>query len=634
MVRGVRIKDHWSEQRLFETRAVVAGFIIVFLTFVLIARLFVLQVLRYEQYTELSQGNRVRVEPIPAARGLILDREGVVLAGNQPAYQLELVREQVANLDETLKKLASINLIDVNDIDDLRRTVLSRRVFDSVPIRLRMSEEDIARFAVRSFEFPGVEIKTRQTRWYPHTEIAVHALGYVAAISEQDLHRIDRAAYSGTTLIGKLGVEAAFEKELHGTNGFRQILVNASGRSVVKVGSLEADLKEKSPIAGQDLLLSIDLRTQTAAEVALGDQRGAVVALDPATGDVIALVSRPGFDPNMFGRGLTHAEFNGLNSSIDRPLLNRALRGAYPPGSTVKPIVALAGLALGAITPEQTRYCRGFFTLPGSSHRYRDWKPRGHGTVDMVHAIAQSCDVYFYGLADNIGIDKLSDFLGHFGFGKTTGIDISGEKPGLLPSKDWKRKAFSRPADRVWFPGETVILGIGQGFLTVTPMQLAHAAAMIASQGKSWKPRIVTGLRNPQTGQIRKVPSVELEHLKIATPEQWQKAIDGMIAVTHGGTGSASQRGALYSFAGKTGTAQVFTVKQTEKYDEKNISDRLWDHGWFIAFAPSEAPRIAIAAFIENGKHGTAAAVVARKVMDAYLLDAEGKMKVPVGTAP
>lgn len=628
MVRGVRIKDHWTEQRLFENRSLIAGFVIAFLTLALIGRLFLLQVVRHDYYTELSQGNRVRIEPIPAARGLILDRHGEVLASNQPAYQLELVREQVPNLDETLNKLVAIGLVEADDLNEIRRTIKSRRVFDSVPVRLRMSEEDIARFAVKKFEFPGVDLKARQTRLYPHKEMAVHALGYVAAISEADLEKIDRAAYSGTALIGKLGIEKAFESELHGANGFREILVNAQGRSVEKVGGLEKGLRTRAPTPGADLLLSVDFALQKAAEDALGTQRGAVVAIDPNNGDVLALTSRPGFDPNLFGRGLTHAEYGSLSNNIDKPLLDRSLRSAYPPGSTVKPVIALAGLAYGVITEEQTRYCRGFFMLPRSSHRYRDWKKEGHGRVNLTNAIAKSCDVYFYGLADTLGIDRLSSFMAHFGFGKVTGLDIGGEKPGILPSREWKVRTFSRRSDQVWFPGETVNAGIGQGYMTVTPIQLAHVAAVIASEGKTYKPRLVTGIRDPITGQVRKVPPVEAEKLNIATKEQWDQVVKGMIAVVQGGgTGFGTFRGTPYTLGGKTGTAQVFTIKQNEKYNEKEISDRLWDHGWFIAFAPAESPRIAIAAFIENGKHGTAAAAVARKVFDAFLLGPDGKVK-------
>jgi penicillin-binding protein 2 len=358
---------------------------------------------------------------------------------------------------------------------------------------------------------------------------------------------------------------------------------------------------------------------QKVAEEALAGKRGAIVALDPRNGNVIALASRPGFDPNTFGRGVTRAEYQSLQEDIDKPLFNRALRGAYPPGSTVKPVVALAGLSYGAIDPQTTRFCRGFYTLPGSSHRFRDWKPKGHGTLSMREAIAQSCDVYFYQLAEGIGAQRLAEFMNHFGLGRLTGIDISGEKPGLLPSPEWKRAAYKRPQDQVWFPGETLIFGIGQGYLLVTPLQLAHMVSVIASKGQSWQPRLVTAVRDINGRRTDLRPKL-LETFDSAKPENWQVAIDGMLAVTTHGTARGAVAGAAYSIAGKTGTAQVFSIGQNEKYSEKGLSERLFDHGWFIAFAPVENPTIALAVLVENGKHGTVAAKLAKLVMDAYLL--------------
>jgi penicillin-binding protein 2 len=628
MVHGVRIKDHWNEQRLFDRRALVAGALMAIAICALIGRLVLLQIVRHDYYTDLSQGNRVRIEPIPAARGLILDRNGAVLAANQPAFQLELVREEVPDLDAALAGLVRIGLLPEDEVDDIKRAAKSRRSFDTVPVRLRLSEDEIARFAVRRFEFPGVDIKTRLARSYPHGEVAVHALGYVSAISEQDLARIDRAAYTGTTLIGKLGVESAFEKELHGTNGFREVLVNSQGRSVQREGALVQDLDKKDPTAGKDLVLAMDLDVQRVAEEALGANRGAIVALDPRNGDVIALVSRPGFDPHLFGRGLTRIEYDTLQNNLDKPLFNRALRGVYPPGSTIKPVIALTGLAHGVVVPEHTRYCRGFFTLPNSRHRFRDWKPQGHGSVNLQEAIAKSCDVYFYALSEAIGVDRISEALGRFGIGKPTGLDIGGEKSGLLPSREWKRRAFSRPAEQVWFPGETVIFGIGQGYLLATPLQVAHMAAIIGARGTTYKPRLVVGLRDPATGDVQRLDPVRADDVHIGNAEQWERMVNGMIAVTHGGTATGSARGALYSIAGKTGTAQVFSVAQDEKYDEKKIDERLRDHAWFVAFAPSDAPRIAIAVLVENGRSGSgAAAPIARKVMDAWLVDPAGNLK-------
>jgi penicillin-binding protein 2 len=627
MVQGVRIKDHWKEQRLFERRALVAGCVIVGLTLTLVGRLYLLQVMRHDYYTELSQGNRVRMEPIPAARGLILDRNGNLLAGNQPAYQLELVPEEVPDLNASLKGLVKLGLIEADAVEELRRTIRSRRPFDSVPVRLRMSDEDVARFAVRRFEFPGLDIKTRQTRFYPEGELAVHALGYVGAISEPDLQHIDRAAYSGTALIGKLGVESAYEKQLHGGNGYREILVNALGRSVQRQGVLVPDLRTHAPAAGEDLVLSLDLKVQHVAEEALGDHRGAIVALNPQNGDVLALASRPGFDPSLFARGITRNEYAALTDNIDKPLLNRALRGAYPSGSTIKPVVALAGLTYHVLNPDKVEFCAGVFHLPGSTRLYREGKGGRHGHVALQDAIARSCDVYFYGLAATLGVNRIAAFLAPFGYGSLTGIDISGEKPGLLPTPEWKKLAFKHPADQVWFPGETVNFGVGQGYLLVTPLQLAHVASVIAGRGLNFRPRLVIGLRDA-AGAVKPIVPIADKRIENVSAADWDRVINGMVGAVTYGTARESGKGVAYSIAGKTGTAQVFTVAQNAKYNEKTVEERLRDHAWFIAFAPVEAPRIAVAVLVENGGFGaSAAAPIARKVVDAYLLDADGKLK-------
>src|SRR5262245_49799894 len=586
----VRIKDHWAEQRLFESRAVAAAIIVIALTLVLIGRLVILQVVRYDYYADLSQGNRVRVEPLPAQRGLILDRNLAVLAENRPAFQLELVRERVPDVDDTLNRLIEINVLPAEDFDETRKLVKSRRGFESVPIRLRLTEEETARFAVHRFEFPGVDIATRLTRFYPHGEHAVHALGYVAAISEKDVKRLEQdnqiSKYAGTSLIGKLGIEANYEEQLHGTDGSRQILVNAAGRSVQQKDGgkdrRDTGLDTIDPKPGRDLITSIDLPTQLVAEQGLIGRRGAVVAIDPNNGDVVAMVSTPGFDPNPFGRGLTTAEYAALRDDIDVPLLNRALRGEYPPGSTVKPAIALGGLSLGVTTAQRTRACPGYFYLPGSSHRYRDWRPHGHGVVAMETAIEQSCDVYFYELSSMMGVDKLSGWLAHFGLGAPTDIDVGGERRGILPNPAWKKSRFKNPRDQVWFPGETVSFGIGQGYLIVTPMQVAHMASILATRGKSYQPRLVTAYREQGTGKIEKIPPKLIETVE-ASPENWKVVLDGMVRVMNGGTGSRSQVGAQYQIAGKTGTAQVFTVGQNEKYNEAQLDERLHDHGWFIA---------------------------------------------------
>ena len=631
MVRGVRIKDHWKEQRRFEQRSLVAGILIAALLLVLMGRLYLLQVVRHDYYAQLSQGNRVRIEPIPAARGLMLDRNGVLLAGGQPAYQLELVREQVTDLDDTLTRLVGIGMLAAEDLPEVRRTILSRRSFDSVPIRLRMSDEDVARFAVQRFEFPGVNIETRQTRAYPYGELAVHALGYVGALSASDLQRIDTAAYAGTALIGKLGVESAYESKLHGTNGYREILVNAQGRSVEKMGLITPKLRTRSPTAGADLILSLDLAVQRAAEEGLGAHRGAVVALDPATGDVLALASRPAFDPNQFARGLTREEYTALADDIDRPLLDRALRGTYPSGSTIKPVLGLAALTDHTTAADTKVFCNGEFFLPGSRHVWRADKDEPRGWLDLPEAISRSSDVYFYRLASTLGIERMAAFLAPFGYGQPTGIDIGGEKAGLLPTPDWKRKAFKRPEDQTWFPGETVNMGIGQGYLLVTPLQLAHITGILAERGRNFRPRVVRGMRDA-AGRTQWLAPVEGAPIKGVSDADWTVVLDAMVGTTHCarycGTAWVAFRGAAYEAAGKTGTAQVYTVAQNARYNASTVPERLRDHAWFIAFAPAAAPRIAVAVLVENAGFGASnAAPVARKLMDAYLLDSEGKLK-------
>src|SRR5277367_3638907 len=465
--RRTRIKNVHAENRLFTIRGIVAGVIAGVLLLGVAGRLFFLQVVRHEYYSTLSQGNRIRTEPIPPSRGLILDRHGVVLADNLPAYQIEVVREQVGDnqaLDAALRQLVDIGLFRKEEIPSVKRNILLHKVYESVPVKLQLNDHEMALFAVHRWQFTGVDIRTRLARHYPLHEIAVHAIGYVSAINEEDMKQIDSAEYAGTSLIGKVGVEGAYEQQLHGKPGFKEVLVNAAGRPVEKQGGYASKLNTRPPVAGEDLILGMDVRVQKVAEEALVGKRGAVVALDPKTGDIIALVSTPGFDPNDFVRGLSVAQYSVLSNSIDVPLLNRALRGAYPPGSTVKPLYALAAQKYGVFTPQQIQYCPGYFTLPGSSNKYRDDKV--HGSLDMRHAISESCDVYFYRLADKMGIDRMHAFMSAFGYGELTGIDIPGEKPGLYASPEWKRRVFKRKADQVWFPGESISMGIGQGPIT------------------------------------------------------------------------------------------------------------------------------------------------------------------------
>ncbi|MBM4191959.1 MAG: penicillin-binding protein 2 [Gammaproteobacteria bacterium] len=616
-----RIKDFWREQRIFEQRAVAASVIVIALAVVLFGRLIWLQIVHYDKYTDLAQGNRIRIEPQPAPRGIIYDRNGAILAENKPAYQLELIPEEVPNIDASLRGLVDIGLIAEEDRDDVRRTIRSRRSFDSVPIRLYLTDEDMARFAVKRHDFPGVDIRTRLARSYPHGELAVHALGHVGSISVADLARSDRERYAGSSTIGKIGVEAAFENVLRGRNGQREIMVNARGRSVEKVGGLKATRNTIPGDPGGDLLLTLDLEVQRVAEDSVRDQRAAIVALDPTNGDVLALVSRPGFDPNMFARGLTRVEFDTLTKNPDRPLFNRALRGTYPPGSTIKPVVALAGLTYGVTDPLAPHHCVGFFSLPGNRHRFREPKPKGHGFIDLRGAIAQSCDTYFYNMSIRLGVRRLHNFLSEFGLGRPTGIDIGGESAGILPSPEWKQRAFRKRSDQVWFPGETVIFGIGQGYITSTPIQLAQMTAILATRGQNFQPRLVRALRDPETQKVTEIAPKPLPKPNAGERKDWDRVVDGMLAVMQGGTASRAAADAPYTIAGKTGTAQVFTVAQNQRYNEAAISERLRDHAWFVAFAPVEAPKISIAVIVENGRSGSGtAAPIARKIMDAYLL--------------
>ncbi|MFC4308415.1 penicillin-binding protein 2 [Steroidobacter flavus] len=645
MSRSVRIKDHHAESQLFEQRAVIAAVLMVIAMGLVISRLVWLQVVKYDYFADLSQGNRIRIEPIPPNRGLILDRNGLPLATNAPSYQLELTKEQVEDIDATLNGIAEIGLIDKDNIPTIKRDLRGRRSFDAVPIKLQLTEVEVARFAARRHQFPGVEIRPRLTRYYPLAESSVHAIGYVGAISEDDKKRLNIDEYAGTTLTGKNGVEYAYEGQLHGKAGMQQLLVNAQGRSVERIGNEAAKLERKEPVSGNDLYLTIDMRTQQAAEEALRGQRASAVAIDPNNGDILAFVSTPAFDPNLFARGLTRTEYLALTENPDRPMYDRVIRGVYPPGSTVKPMMAMAALDAGVVTPENSVFCRGAYRMPGVSRPWRDWKPGGHGTVDMRKAIATSCDVYFYGIANEMGVDHIHDYLSQFGMGALTGIDIPGEKTGLLPSTEWKRKAFRRKEAQMWFPGDTISIGIGQGYMNATPLQLAHAAATIASRGHRFKPRLVRAIRNVTTGQITELKPAELPSPHVKDPAAWDIAVGGMYDVANApyGTARGATANALYKIAGKSGTAQVFTAAANERVKKAGeLVEHLRDHALFIAFAPVEAPRIAVAIVVENAPGGGSAfaAPIARRILDTYLLtpeqlaEQEAKKKPAPAAAP
>jgi penicillin-binding protein 2 len=615
MARPLRIKDAWAEQQLFFGRLLGAVAFVVVASALVVGRLVQLQVVKYDYYSQQSSGNRIRMAPVPPIRGLILDRQGRVLAQNTPSYQLEITPEQVVDLPGTLDRLVTIGIIGADDLPEVRALIRGRRKFDTFVIAERLSEEQLAAFAVQRPWLPGLDVQARLGRRYPLGAFASHALGYVGGISADDLKDLDRAAYAGTSQIGKISVERSYEVDLHGASGHEDVVVNAHGRRVEVLGRTPST-------PGRDLILALDSDAQQVAEAALAGRRGAAVAIDPRNGEVLVFASVPNYDPNVMSAGIGRKAYAALQEDIDRPLFNRALRGQYPPGSTIKPIIALAGLANNVRQPTDRVLCGGAFSLPGSSHRYRDWKPEGHGSIDMRGAIEQSCDVYFYSLARDLGIERMGSFLEQFGLGAGTGLDMAGEQPGLVPSPAWKKTAFKSRANQVWFPGETVIAGIGQGYLLATPLQLAHATATIAARGQRFEPRLVRAFRDPATGAIEYLPPRPLPPVGDQDPAHWDVIIKGMEDVMHGARGTARAVGnaAQHRMAGKSGTAQVFSVAQGAKYNASQVAERRRDHALFVAFAPLAAPQVAVAVIIENGESGSkAAAPIARAIIEALV---------------
>ncbi|MGA7802631.1 MAG: penicillin-binding protein 2 [Gammaproteobacteria bacterium] len=613
MARQIQIKDHLLESRLFMRRTVAALVLSVLLVMALIARLVFLQVISHQHFTTLSRDNRVKILPIPPTRGLIYDRNGLLLAENLPSYRLEIIPEQVKNLKATIAALSKI--INIRDIDIERFNELRRRKhpFEAIPLRFHLSDEEVARFAVNRYRFPGVDVEAGLTRYYPLGSEAVHAVGYVGRIDVRELQQVDPVNYRGTNHIGKTGVEKSYEDVLHGTVGYQQVETNAEGR-IVRV------LNRTPPVPGDNIYLTLDAHLQAVTEKAFGDNVGAAVALDPKTGAILAMVSLPEYDPNPFVNGIELKDYRALQKHSGRPLFNRALRGQYAPGSTIKPFVALGGLEDGITTPTATTFCPGYYQLPGSSHKYRCWKHWGHGKVDITQAITQSCDVYFYDLAHSMGIDRLHDFLAKFGFGQRTDVDLAGELPGLLPSRQWKERVRHQP----WFPGETLITGIGQGFLLVTPLQLAAATAAMAERGLRAEPHIVGAEQNPATGALVPMPVHLLPRVPEGNPRDWDIITQAMVDVVKSPHGTAHKidEHADYTIAAKTGTAQVFGLGQEDTYNPKELARRLRDNALFIAFAPVPHPRIAVAVIVEHGGGGSsAAAPIALKMMNTYLED-------------
>lgn len=605
------LKDAGRENRILRNRLIVSVVAILVMLGLLVARLATLQIHKHDHFITLSQENRVKILPIPPTRGIIYSRDGVVLAENRPSFSLEVVPEGVADLEQTLIELSRIIEITETDILRFRQALRQKRRFENVPLRFNLTEEEVARFAIDRHRFPGVDISAQLTRHYPHGEATAHLLGYVGRIDENDLRSIDRSNYAGTSHIGKLGVERAYEDDLHGQVGYQQVEINAQGR-ILRV------LERTPPRPGRDLHLTVDLALQYAAIEALGDRRGAVVAIDPRNGDVLALVSNPGYDPNPFVNGIDVQSYQDLRKSPERPLFNRALQATYPPGSTVKPFLGLIALELGVRTPDQPSWCPGWYSLPGHSHRYRDWKRTGHGRVNLERGIVESCDVYFYQLAQDLGIDRMHQGMTKFGFGRRTRIDLPGEAEGLMPSREWKRRVRNLP----WYPGETLITGIGQGFMLATPLQLAYATALVSNRGVAVVPRVVQGIEDPGDQQVRTLEPRRETIFDDVRDAHWEYVVDSMELVVHGATGTARRTGleAAYRFAGKTGTSQLFQVRQDQDARKLEIPEHLQDHALFVAFAPADRPEIALAIIVENGGSGSAAAApIARTLFDRFL---------------
>lgn len=618
MSYGSSIDDYSSDSRTFKGRVNVAAVICILLVAALFMRLGKLQITEYAHFSDLSENNRVRLMALPPTRGLIYDRNGVILAENRPTFHLELIPEQINDLDTMLKDLSEIVNLSERDISEFRNSMRAHRPFESISLRTRLDDVEVARLAVNRHRFPGMDITARLTRHYPQGTSGVHSVGYVGRINVKELQKIDQGNYRGTSHIGKTGLELFYEDELHGTVGQQKVEINAEGRILKVVDKIP-------PVPGNDLFLSLDVELQKIAEAALGEQHGSVVAIVPQTGEVVAFVSTPTYDPNLFVHGISFAKYEELKASEGKPLFNRPLFGRYPPGSTLKPFVGLAGLETATVTADEKLKCKGHYLIQDdeTKRKYRDWKKGGHGHTAMSKAIEESCDVYFYDLVYRMGIDPFHDFLTKFGFGQKTGVDLYGERKGLLPSRPWKKKVYGKK----WYPGETLIAGIGQGYMLSTPLQLAAATATLANKGKKVQPHLLQSIRSTKTAE-KEIFVPNESQFTLRNPRHWDDMFQAMKKVVHGvsGTARATGWGMKYKMAGKTGTAQVFGIAQDEEYDEETVARKLRDHGLFVGFAPYEAPKIAVAVVVDNGEHGSWMAPIARKVMDHYLLKNNGKL--------
>ncbi|AKX43854.1 penicillin-binding protein 2 [Thiopseudomonas alkaliphila] len=615
MTSPIRLKDHERDARLIGQRLAIGAGLVVVVLVILLARMYYLQVIQYEHHSTLAENNRIHVQPLPPARGLIYDRNGVILADNRPSFSLTLTRERAGDWPAVLDTLVEVLELTEEDRELFERRVRQgRRAFEPIPILFELDEQQIALIAVNQFQLPGVEVDAKLVRTYPQKEHFAHSVGYVGRINEQDLKRIDNVAYSGTHHIGKTGLERFYEEQLHGQVGYEEVETNARGRVLRVLNRVEA-------VSGQDLHLTLDVKLQEAAEKALADRRGAIVVIEVNTGEVLAMVSQPSFDPNPFVTGIGFKAYAELRDSPDQPLYNRILRGLYPPGSTIKPMVAAAALDAGVITGTSRVFDPGFYQLPNNSHKFRNWNRWGDGWVSLDLALARSNDTYFYDLAHRMGVDRLHEYMTRFGFGRRVALDMFEETGGIMPSREWKRARFKQ----VWYPGETLILGIGQGYMLSTPLQLAQATVLMATNGVWRRPRLARLI-----GDQAPVDPEPIADIVFKDASSWTLAKRGMESVVHGARGTARKVGqnAAYRIAGKSGTAQVVAIKQGERYNRNKLNERHRDHALFVAYAPADRPEIAVSVMIENGESGSGVAgPVAKQVMDAWLLDARGQLK-------
>jgi penicillin-binding protein 2 len=607
----------------FRVRVGVAATLVLVVFGMLLSRLVWLQIIQHDDYLSKAEDNRISVVPVAPNRGLILDRNGVVLARNYSAYTLEITPNKVQDVEAVINELALIIEVSTKDRRRFKKLLEESRKLDSLPIRTRLSDEEVARFTAQRYRFPGVEIQARLFRQYPMGDAGSHIVGYIGRISQKDAERIDDSDdagnYLGTEYIGKEGLEKRYETVLHGTTGFEKVEVSAAGKPI-------RTLSRSASQPGNNLVLSVDIKLQQLIEQWYGDRKGALVALDPNTGEILAMVSKPTYDPNLFVEGIDVENWRLLNESPDKPLLNRPLSGLYPPGSTYKPFMALAALATGKRTPEQSIIDPGYFWF--GNHKFRDDKEGGHGFVNLYKSIVESCDTYYYILANELGVDAIHDFMKPFGFGQLTGVDLEGERAGILPSTEWKKNAYKKTAQQKWFAGETISIGIGQGYNSFTMLQLAQATGVLANNGILAKPHLVKATESSQTGQRSAIPNEERRNLNLS-PEHLAVINKALVGVNIEGTSATAFKGAPYQAAGKTGTAQVIAIKKDEKYDASKVAEKYRDHALYMAYAPADNPKIALAMIVENGGFGAqAAAPIARKTFDYFLLG-----KTPTATA-